>query len=109
MSRAALFQQLLDQAAKELRCKVTDEKAKHVAVLRLALESVQTKLIAGRDIDPSALRWLSEQLEKYATPPPEPTTLTIQYIDGTRKTCPFCKATFNPHDPDPKPLSSDPD
>jgi hypothetical protein len=40
-------------------------------VLRLCREVISSRLVAGKDIDANALRWLSEQLERYA-PPPEP-------------------------------------
>ena len=56
MSRAELYQKLLKQAAKELRCKITAEKAKNYAVLKLAREVISSKLVNGKDIDPSALR-----------------------------------------------------
>ena len=65
MSRAELYQKLLRQASRELHCKVTDERAKNYAVLKLAREVISSKLVSGRDIDPSALRWLAEELEKY--------------------------------------------
>src|SRR6516162_2542946 len=65
-ARAELYQKLLKQAAKDLRCKVTDERCKNYAVLKLAREVISSKLVSGRDIDPGALRWLSEELEKYA-------------------------------------------
>ena len=81
MSRAELYQKLLRQAAKELRCKITAEKAKNYAVLKLAREVISSKLVSGRDIDPSALRWLAEELEKYAPAAVPPSVqLTIQPV-----------------------------
>ena len=89
MSRAELYQKLLRQAAKELRCKVTDERAKNYAVLKLAREVISSKLVNGRDIDPSALRWLSEELEKYAPAAVAPNVqLTIQPVT----LCAKCRA-----------------
>jgi len=81
MSRAELYQKLLRQAAKELRCKITAEKTKNYAVLKLAREVISSKLVSGRDIDPSALRWLAEELEKYAPAAVPPSVqLTIQPV-----------------------------
>ena len=81
MSRAELYQKLLRQAAKELRCKITAEKTKNYAVLKLAREVILSKLVSGRDIDPSALRWLAEELEKYAPAAVPPSVqLTIQPV-----------------------------
>ena len=89
MSRAELYQKLLRQAAKELRCKITAEKTKNYAVLKLAREVISSKLVNGRDIDPSALRWLSEELEKYAPAAVAPNVqLTIQPVT----LCAKCRA-----------------
>ena len=63
-ARAELYQKLLKQAAKELGCKVTDERCKNYAVLKLARDVISSKLVSGRDIEPRALRGLSEELEK---------------------------------------------
>ena len=80
-ARAELYQKLLKQAAKELGCKVTDERCKNYAVLKLAREVISSKLVSGRDIDPSALRWLSEELGKYApAAAPASVQLTIQPV-----------------------------
>lgn len=100
-ARAALYQKLLKQAAKDLRCKVTDERCKNYAVLKLAREVISSKLVSGRDIDPSALRWLSEELEKYAPAAvPASVQLTIQPVS----ICARCKCEID-REPDP-PLPS---
>ena len=100
-ARAELYQKLLKQAAKELRCKVTDERCKNYAVLKLAREVISSKLVSGRDIDPSALRWLSEELEKYAPAAvPASVQLTIQPVS----ICARCKCEID-RGPDP-PLPS---
>jgi hypothetical protein len=98
-TRAVLYQKLLKQAAKELRCRVTDEKVKTVAVLRLCREVISSKLVAGKDIDANALRWLSEQLEKFA-PPPEPASVSISIQPYS--ICACCKCEIVP-EPDPPP------
>jgi len=99
-ARAALYQKLLKQAAKELRCKVTDERCKNYAVLKLAREVISSKLVSGRDIDPSALRWLSEELEKYAPAAvPASVQLTIQPVT----LCAKCRAVVEAEPPPPLP------
>jgi hypothetical protein len=100
MSRAELYQKLLKQASKELRCKVTDERAKNYAVLKLAREVISSKLVSGRDIDPSALRWLSEELEKYAPAAMPPSVqLTIQPVT----LCAKCRSEVEGEPPPPLP------
>jgi hypothetical protein len=54
MSRAELYTKLLKAAAKQLGVKPSSESAKDLAVLRLARETITSKLISGRDVDPSA-------------------------------------------------------
>jgi hypothetical protein len=99
MSRAELYQKLLKTAAKQLGCKPSDERAKDLAVLRLCRESITSKLISGRDVDPSALRWLVEELAKFS-PPPEPLRVTVEVVgkDGI----PISEL---PREPDPTPPS----
>ena len=101
MSRAELYQKLLRQASRELHCKITDERCKNYAVLKLAREVISSKLVSGRDIDPSALRWLSEELGKYApAAAPASVQLTIQPVS----ICARCKCEID-REPDP-PLPS---
>jgi hypothetical protein len=102
MSRAELYQNLLKEAARELRCKVNDERCKNLAVLRLCREVISSKLVAGKDIDPNALRWLSEQLEKY-TPPAEPASVSVSIQPVTL--CAKCRAEIE-REPDPPPPAS---
>jgi len=101
MSRAELYQKLLRQASRELHCKITDERCKNYAVLKLAREVISSKLVSGRDIDPSALRWLSEELGKYApAAAPASVQLTIQPVS----ICARCKCEID-REPDPPLLS----
>jgi len=105
MSRAELYQKLLRQAAKELRCKITAEKTKNYAVLKLAREVISSKLVSGRDIDPSALRWLAEELEKYAPAAVPPSVqLTIQPVT----LCAKCRAEVEAEPPPPLPPAAVP-
>jgi hypothetical protein len=102
MSRAELYQRLLKTAAKQLGCKPSDERAKDLAVLRLCRESITSKLISGRDVDPSALRWLVEELAKFS-PPPAPLTVQVEVVgkDGV----PISKL---PREPEPEPTRPSP-
>jgi hypothetical protein len=106
VARAARYSQLVNEAADQLKCRAGSELARHVGALRLARETFTERLIGGRDVDPSDLLKLDEALARYV-PKGEAPTLTITYVDGTRKTCPFCHVTFNPHDANPKPLPPD--
>ena len=102
MSRAELYQKLLRQASKELRCKITDERAKNYAVLKLAREVISSKLVNGKGIDPSALRWLAEELEKYA---PAAVPASVQLSIQPVSICARCKCEID-REPDP-PLPPD--
>jgi hypothetical protein len=90
--RFELYQKLLASAAAQLDCEPTAEKAKDLATLRLMRESVTLKLIAGKDCNPSDLRWLTEELAKFAPPEP-PIKVEIEIVNPT----------------DPTPLSPPPD
>jgi hypothetical protein len=105
MSRAVLYQKLLKAAAKQLGVKPSSESAKDLAVLRLARETITSKLISGRDVDPSALRWLVEELAKFA-PPPETPKVTVEIVEGITGICPVCKAEVHPWEPPPAPPPS---
>lgn len=100
MSRAELYQKLLKAAAKQLGVKPSSESAKDLAVLRLARETITSKLISGRDVDPSALRWLVEELAKFA-PPPETPKVELTIVEGITGICPACKAEVHPWEPPP--------
>ena len=107
MSRAELYQKLLKAAAKQLGVKATSEQAKDLAVLRLCRETITSKLISGRDVDPSALRWLVEELAKFA-PPPETPRVELTIVEGITGVCPVCKAEIHPYEPPPTPPPSAP-
>ena len=104
MSRAELYQKLLKQAAKELHCKVTDERCKNYAVLKLAREVISSKLVNGKDIDPSALRWLSEELAKYA---PAAAPASVSVVLSRTVICAKCQAQIE-REPDPPPTPPPP-
>jgi hypothetical protein len=105
MSRAELYQKLLRQASRELHCKITDERAKNYAALKLAREVISSKLVNGKDIDPSALRWLSEELEKYA-PAAVPTSVQLMIQPVTL--CAKCRAEVEAEPPPPLPPAAVP-
>jgi hypothetical protein len=96
-NRAALFERHAKDAARRLNCKPSDQQALHYATLALALESIQTRIIGGKEIDVSSLRWLSEQLDRFR-PPAEATNVTITVVgkDGV----PISEL---PREPDPTP------
>jgi hypothetical protein len=91
--RFKLYQALLASAAEQLGCEPTAEKAKDLATLRLMRESVTLKLIAGKDCNPADLRWLTEELAKFAPPEP-PIKVEIEIV--------------NPTEPDPAPSTPPP-
>jgi hypothetical protein len=108
MSRAVLYQTLLKAAAKELRVKATSERAKDLAVLRLCRESITSKLISGRDVDPSALRWLVEELAKFAPPQQQkPLKIGVKFLEGPIAHCPAC-GWHRDQQPPPSPPSAPP-
>src|SRR6516162_3461325 len=77
VARAARYQQLVREAAKQRKCKPTSERAKHVGTLGYAREHFAERLIAGRDVDPVALIRLDDALQQYlpqATSAPPVTT-----------------------------------
>jgi hypothetical protein len=102
MSRAELYRRLLRQAARELRCRITDERCKNLAVLRLCREVISSRLVAGKDIDANALRWLSEQLERYA---PAAAPASVSVVLQPTVICAKCQAEIE-REPDPSPSPS---
>jgi hypothetical protein len=104
--RAALFERFAKDAARKLQCKATDQPATHYATLALALELIQTRLIGGKEIDVSSLRWLSEQLDRYQ-PPPEIPRVDIQLVETIAERCPQCgyerDSGRSKDEPDPPP------
>jgi hypothetical protein len=91
--RFKLYQALLASAADQLGCEPTHEKAKDLATLRLMRESITLRLIAGKDCNPADLRWLAEELSKFAPPEP-PIKVEIEIV--------------NPTEPDPAPSTPPP-
>jgi hypothetical protein len=88
--RYRLYQRLLKAAAKQLNCRVTDDKAKDLACLRLMRETVTLKLIAGKDCDPSSLRWLIEELARFSPPPEAKVDIGfVEHVTGIF-TCQHC-------------------
>jgi|SRR6516162_9545274 len=65
LERARRYRELAKQAAKQLGCKASSERAKHVATLRLARETFADRLVAGRDVNPDHLLKLDEALKAY--------------------------------------------
>jgi hypothetical protein len=78
--RAARYEQYAREAAKQFNMRPGDELPSRIACLKLALESITARLIGGREIDPGALRWLSEELAKY-TPPPVQPEITVTFVE----------------------------
>ena len=95
-------------AAKELGVKVNDPRAIRLAALQCAHDSAQAQLANGRAIDIDNLLKLDAALAEARSSVVPPHEVQIKIVDGTRKTCPFCHTTFNPHDEEPKPLPPDP-
>jgi hypothetical protein len=110
--RAALFQRFARDAARRLGCKPGDQVAVHYATLQLALELIQTRLIGGKEIDVSSLRWLSEQLDRYRPPPAPQEAIKIELAEtlvGVCEKCGHVHQTDKPiHDPDPPPSPAPP-
>jgi hypothetical protein len=95
-------------ASRELGLAVDHPDVVEHALCQIGIDQVQASVIAGRAINIETTgKLLDRQKELRARVTAQLPTVTIQYVDGTRKTCPFCKATFNPHDDDPKPLPPD--
>jgi hypothetical protein len=86
-TRAQLYEEFLEAAAKEFRCATTDMPAKMAATRRLSFEVYQARLIEGRDVEPATLRWFLEEEARHA-PPADPLGVDIRIVDGTA--CPTC-------------------
>jgi hypothetical protein len=94
VTRTDFLAQLTKQAARELKCRVTDEAAKSLAVQRLARinlrEAVQNQMINGGVLGPETLTrveaLLRQDIPKSADALP---TLRLKYI-GTIERCPQC-------------------
>jgi hypothetical protein len=79
--RYELYQKLLDRAAVQLGLDRSDDRVADLAAMRLLRESVTLKILAGKDCNPSDLKWLVESLAAYA-PAPEPIRCEIQIVDN---------------------------
>jgi hypothetical protein len=105
-TRAKLYEEFLDQAAKDYGCKSTDMPAKLAATRRLTFEVYQARLIDGRDVDPATLRWMLEEESKHA-PLPEIPRVAIEIVETLQGMCPRCGYTHDTGkpltDPDPPP------
>ncbi|MFZ2077418.1 MAG: hypothetical protein WAV38_12380 [Xanthobacteraceae bacterium] len=99
--RANLYEEFLETAAKEYRCKPTDMPAKMAATGRLSFEVYQAQLIEGRNPDPATLRWFLEEEARYA-PPPEPVRVELDIVHGIG-ICPSCGYTKPEPEPPPSP------
>ena len=64
-ARAARYQELVEQAAKQLGCHPDSELAQHVGTLRLARETFAARLISGVECNPADLCRLDDALRQY--------------------------------------------
>jgi hypothetical protein len=96
-------------AARELGVKADHPAAIRVATLQVAYDAAQAQLANGRAVDLDSLVRIDAALAAARSSVPHQHTVNIEIVDGTRKTCPFCGVTFNPHDDPPKPLPGDPE
>jgi hypothetical protein len=82
-------------------------RVSYLATLTLQAERLQSRVIAGDNtVTGAELLALRTTIEEIS--PVAPHTVRIEYVDGTRKTCPFCHTTFNPHDDRSKALPPEP-
>jgi len=70
-ARAARYQQLVDEAAKQLKCGPDSELAQHVGTLRLARETFAERLISGKEVNPADLVRLDDCLRQYLPVKPD--------------------------------------
>lgn len=117
-SRFELYQRLLAAAAAQLGCDPSSDKAKDLACIRLMRETVTLNLIAGRNVDPGTLRWLIEELAKFAPPEPpirveveivEPQPLTPLTVTPPDRGVGFVDFTPQPAEAAPTPVAVHPD
>jgi hypothetical protein len=87
--RANRFKRHLRESAKQLGCKVGDERAIHLATLKAAREAVQARIIAGVAIDVGDLMKLDEALRVYM-PVAGPKHITIEFVEGLIGVCHAC-------------------
>jgi len=110
LERARRYRELAKQAAKQLGCKASSERAKHVATLRLARETFADRLVAGRDVNPDHLLKLDEALKAYlpeATSAAPAPMLSLKICKKLFGVCQHC-GQLNETDDDVPPPSSPP-
>jgi hypothetical protein len=81
VARAARYQRLVEEAAKQLKCRPSSELARHVGTLRLARETFAERLISGRDVNPADLVRLDDCLRQYLplrAEPSEPLAVVVE-------------------------------
>jgi hypothetical protein len=81
------------EAVKTLGVKAGDERAEHVAALRMARSAITARLIAGREREGDAMALLKlDEALKQVLPPPEPMKVAIEFVEGVRGIykCRFC-------------------
>jgi hypothetical protein len=110
-SRAAQFQKLCKQVARELNCRPTDERAQHVATLRMARQTIAARLVSGVSVDPDALLKIDTALRHYA--PREEVKVSVDFVEGVTGLfdCPHCgkrSEAKNYVAPEPPPSSPSP-
>jgi hypothetical protein len=105
--RYKLYEKLLEAAADQLGCEPSDERAKDLATIRMMRESITLNLIAGRNVDPTNLRWLIEQLAAVIPPPAIP-PVRLEIIDRNGETCSLDELR-QPVPPEPTPSAPPPD
>ena len=64
-ARAARYQQLVKEAAQQLKCRPDSELAQHVGTLRFARETFAPRLISGAETNPADLVRLDDCLRQY--------------------------------------------
>jgi len=64
-ARAARYQQLVKEAADQLKCGLDSELAQHVGTLRFARETFAARLISGAETNPADLCRLDDALRQY--------------------------------------------
>jgi hypothetical protein len=111
VSRTSRYQALCRQAAKRLGCKPSDDRCSHYATLMLAKEATAARLIAGQNIDPTALLRLDEALRAFM-PPAEPAKVEVEFVQTIQDMCPRCGFTHDSgkavDEPDPPPAPPTP-
>jgi hypothetical protein len=84
---AKRFEQLSHETARQLRCKLTDPRVEHVAMLKLMRENIQARLLLNEKVDTADVLRLDEALRAYmpvsgSAAANEPHTIKIAYVEG---------------------------